>query len=1011
MNTLFFWNTWQRKYRLFYLFLLGLFALSIIWFVIEYFTAQARIYPIDKQTNVNSHILTWHKFNKGIFELSIEGENFIVEERFEPQAFSLAYYPPFILGIFLVVVLIVLLTIASTLGIVWYAASMTLFVFFISQLRLDYLGLLKNVHLYAGTIVIILAFLPVSFYFQIRRHETQFFNRLAIFALITLGCVLLFFLTSRIKEPTWALVNFGSAIPLLISFVFITIVAHEIPLALLTLVQKYSADSGPHNLVHFTIAVLIYLANLGLIYLKQNGYWEGNITYIDTFWFYLVAVVLGIWGYHKRSVLIENIMPFAPQGAYFYLAGAVLTTATMAYHFALANDAMLDALNDMILFSFLGFGVGFYIYVLINFGQMIKLNYKVLDLLYQGKVLAFWTVRYFGFGLTFILYLSINQYTYYQTVAGYYNLLADATLQNKDVLLAQKYYEISKANDYYNHKANYALSLLAEQQKDYKNMMLYLLEAVKRQNVEHTFLKISKLYDERNLFYEALSNLQEGLKSFPKSWAMLNNLALLHAKNKALDSAFAYLEKAEKIAKNEPTIQNNMWALLAKNPTKNIKLEEILKPKDLAKTDNLVALVNQIALYNAYQADFPEISQIEKLLSNLPNNEIGLALVHNYTLNKLGKKDKTAEMLLAHFEKIDKDRNFAYSLNFIKANYLYFSGNTTEGIKLLAAMPVMKSESYYNTVISFWLMQQNADVLAIPYLEKALELGNSNALFYKAIALSEINDIPLAQDTWKELLQAKNKSIQDFAKRILPILSEEKTPETDWEKYNFIRYKRLKADTQKLLDLAETIQDVNFKNWAKVLIADIFLAKNQTLEAQKLYETLVPSPTAQPFIQSEVNLIYCRLLLAQNEPDKLLAEIDKLVFTFPYNSQKNYLKALAFEAKNDMIEAEKYYLQAVQTTPYNELAILNVARFYQNYKKDADKAYHFLVEGVRLNPFSIPIIKQYALQALEIGLDYYGDDAMNRLQELTTKEDFDKAVEIYEQAKKRLLEKRMAKTP
>jgi hypothetical protein len=142
-------------------------------------------------------------------------------------------------------------------------------------------------------------------------------------------------------------------------------------MAFLYLVTK-GGGSGGDSLTHFTIITFFYLINLLLAFLHNSHVIGWNIFYLDAFFVFVVSLVLGLWGFRKRSISFENIISFIPNGAFLYLGLALISVGTMAYSFATANDPLIEMFEDAIMYIHMAMGLVFYAYVLINFKSPIQ---------------------------------------------------------------------------------------------------------------------------------------------------------------------------------------------------------------------------------------------------------------------------------------------------------------------------------------------------------------------------------------------------------------------------------------------------------------------------------------------------------------------------------------------------------------------------------------------------------------------------------------------------------------
>jgi hypothetical protein len=85
------------------------------------------------------------------------------------------------------------------------------------------------------------------------------------------------------------------------------------------------------------------------------------------------------------------------------------------------------------------------------------------------------------------------------------------------------------------------------------------------------------------------------------------------------------------------------------------------------------------------------------------------------------------------------------------------------------------------------------------------------------------------------------------------------------------------------------------------------------------------------------------------------------------------------EAEKQLPEASKRYQALVQQVPFNEAAVLAVARFFTQQKAYTD-AYDALNKGLTENPNSAPLLQAYGLAAADAGLADLGQSALEQLR-------------------------------
>jgi Tfp pilus assembly protein PilF len=1002
MKEIFFWQNWHRNYQVIYWLALFFFILSLSAYIFSYFTGNDWLIPWEVQTELKPTKQVLGEVQSGIFKIPIEGEMFLIEESFNAGTVKISPWLYSTYTLVMIAMMLLLLSVISTLRQIPFFIGIAFFVFFLITLNIDYLGLIKG-STNIGLIISLVAYLGLSFYFQTFRKDASLLFRFLTFCLITTLIASWIVYQATSPYPFMYLSAYGLLVPIILTFIFIILTANDILYTAFQLIVKYNAEGGRNNLIHFTVFTFIYLLNVVLLYAQYTDYLQLNLYYIDIYWLFLISAILGIWGFQKRSALLNQTLPFVPQGGVLYLALAVISLSTLALAFITSNDALLESFRDFMLFSHIGFGIVFYLYVVLNFSDLMAVQLPVHKIVYEGKIIPFNTLQYFGYLVIMALVYYNNFMVYYQGVGGYYNQVGDAYFANREFRLAQINYELARSNDFLNHHSNYALATLANLEKNVEAERTYLKESVRRQPSEQAYIRLANimLNEDRNL--DALLQLREGAKKLPKSFKINNNLALLYAQNKVVDSTFFHLQQAQRYAGNNMIAQNNLWAYFADNLKPGTRLETLPISKD--EVGNSIGKVNKLALYNKAKTNliFPKSPTGEKL--PLVQN---FAYTYNYTLNKIGLVDTLALQQLKQFNKIDTAKRYNYQTQFVEACYHYYNGNIDFGIQVLASIPVITKEPYYNTVLGLWLLEQKNYGNAQSYFQKAYELGNAQALFYYAIAKSEIGDYQGAIEAWLGVMQQKEQNPENIksAQRVLKVLTDSVKIDDDTDRYNLLHYKAKVLPKEIASGIFAQINDPEFKTKAGADLINYFIDSQQVTIADSIYHSLKPSDKVSAFARSEINLAYLRLLTASKDYKKVLGEIDNLQMVTIHQHKKHFYRAVAYRNSGDAKNALYYYERALAATPYEAEVLIETADFYQRKQKNADKAYQVLVNGVRGNAFSLPLYQAYTLQCLEVGLDDYGDLALAEIKKQTRSEEYTAFEKIYQERKNLLNERR-----
>lgn len=1025
MNTLIFWREWNKTPRVLYTVLLVVFLGTIATFMYAYLQGTHGVFDWQVNTELDVVRTKINSYNKGIFEIPVEGASYIVKEGFQTTKRPINYQTRYIYGSFLLLAMCILLAVISSLRRLWYIAGMAIFMLFLSWMGFSYLGELAGNNFFtqltgndnAFLIICITLYGLVSFYFQSFGKHLGFLPRLLSFMAITAGLALWINYATTVQHPTLYLTSFGWVIPLALTFIFMTIVGHDVVYGFFHIITKYNPGNAT-NRIHFGIISLIYLGNLILIFLKDRGNIDLDILYIDLHWLFAISAILGIWGYRRRGATIHKFISFAPQGGMLYLALGIVAFATMGFYQTTGNDAINSVLRDIILFSHLGYGIGFVVYVYFNFSMHMGQKVDVTEIAYKGEIIPHPMLRLIGLVFIFGFYSASNQIQREQLLAGHYCNVAETYQAHGDKRLTQEYYKIATQYFFYTHQPHYALAGFKRGKTDPTDAIVHLKNALLSLPTEYAYAKLAQIYTEEDRNIEAIVTLREAVRKFPKSMELHNNLALAYSKTQINDSTIYYFDKATALTNNSLIPKNNLLAYLASKKAKNFDPKKLNKDKESKK--DLLTKSNQLAIYNVYQTSYQQpLDDSLRVNPRLDNKKF--AYIYNFLLNRAGKRDNKAidSMLVKEAQKIESDkanRDYAYFLQYVRACFHYYGGEVSKGIKILASIPTTKTNGYYNVVLGLWLMEQGAYEAAVSYLETAKKLKNSQADIYLGIALSEKGEIAKAVNIWQQLMasHAKKKGKEKqkdstalvLATKVMNAFSDTIALNTDEEKFILIHYRHKYLNDKNLYNAYNSIQSPNYKTWAAADLMNYYLDQGNPQKAEEVYKTLKTRKLTD-YIKAEINHAYLRLLTAQKKNDLVLQFVEQLNLGSLYRNKKPFFLGMAWYNIGDHNKAENYFKQALISAPFSEEVVLKVTNFYLNAKKDVEKAYRVVTEAVRINPYSSALYKSYALRAIEMGLDSYGDLALETIKELTNEADFDTFKKSYQDYKVELEEKRI----
>jgi hypothetical protein len=986
MNSFTFWKSWNKSYQvLFWMLAVSVtFFIAFLWYARFQAPAPAITWEQWQQLSVEESLL--HSFSKGIFEIPVYGDNFLI---YEVMAGSDLQPPASTNYFFLfasVVSVILLLAIISTLSRYWFIIAMGLFCLFFMTLQIDAL----QVFGYSGkapAIAMLILFCGVAFYYHALRVQATLLERVAVFTCLYSLLLLMVGLFAHVPDPflIFSVNHFGLAI--IITLIFILMTGHEIPAAFITLLTK--SNRQEKSLRHFLVIFGFYFLNLLLSYGIKIGYIHLSIWTIDFYLLFTISAILGIWGFRQREPLYESFFPANPTGTYFVLAFALIAFASIGFFIVNAHDTVLIVIRDMIIYSHLGYGIIFLFYVISNFGSMLSQNLQVYRVLYKPNTMPYFTFRLMGLICTFaFLVFDTNWRTpIKQVFATYYNMYGDIFLRQGEHEQAQTWYKRSVFYRNQNHHAHYALADLYGYQLNGKDELAEWKAAGESQPLAQTVINLTDALRSKDQNTEAIFAIERALHRKKDNGALLNAKGLIYAQLNMADSSLQSFQKARQSANLKQKAETNLLAASARF--------KITYPADsllrLLGSENEGARANTLAL--ATQQNHP----IE--MDYRANADTILTLTRavfmcNYFLNQRTNVDT---LLLHHGIELARkpvNESFKEYLLITAAQAYYSQGRVKLAFELAREVAYGTAKGKYFTLLASWALEQDNAAVAADYFAIAKEKQQPNALLNEALALTEANQLSDAWPLWDSLTKSNEPIASEKIQKLKNVLSSsqgEIRTADDESKYLFCRYR---------LPLSDSIAFGNISN----SIADEELKIRALLEyASKWYDVDEPEIAARYVNKAEglkpvrertlAHYYYLRaLLVAQSKDWNELAQMTRAndLLKQYYRNAPIYFEALMDEAANNLTEAEKKFDYLGRANVYFEDGLIASARFFTEHGNDPLRPYSIIVSGLLAKPHSVKLLKAYIKQSALIGFDKEAETSLEKLKQLIPRASFNK---------------------
>lgn len=1014
MNQLNFWRSWHPQSRFFYVFLLILLVIVLVWYGVSFFQNPAPAIQWELASNIDTVPVKADQFKVGLFDFSYTVDNYLVSEvyRGSPIQINTAIVYAFL---FLIAIsLVVLAVIISTLQRFWYYFGVLVLIGILVGFKLEQLLLFGETGK-IGLIIALSLYLPATYYFKTMRSEAGLLPRLLVFAGITLTLALVVLVFAEADHPAMVLVSYGSTVPVVLSVFFIFLLGHVVISFFLMLVTRSNTFGSKNSIIHFSAISVIYLANIFLLYLKNAGFIDWDLLYLNAFFILPVAAFIGIWEFRLRELQYQSVFHFNPLGGYFYITLAIITFATCSYFFATANDPVLEALEDSIVFSQMGYGLLFFLYVIANFIGPLMENKQVFRVMYKPASFPYATAQVVGTIAVAAFFLRAGMFPFYQAVSGYYNGIGDLNWYNGDRFVAEQFYKLGDQYGFNNHRSNYSLGTLASMQNDEVLAPYYFSEALAKNPTPHATVNLSNALGESEQFFDALFTLRRGLNHFPDNPYLQNNLALIYGKTSVIDSALIYLEEAKKEPETRRAAEANTLSVIARFAGQLDFSVDTLLQETVSDEEYVQNRINALLLLNQH----PEDSSGRLHFNwHMPEDSVlgsfRFAYLYNYLLHQKSEVDTATLRQVALLKEMPENGNFYEPLSLGLAMAYYETNQVIRAFKILDELQSLNpfKTGYYNNVLGLWALQQQTPDIAVRHFTKAAQHAYEDAEFRRAVSLTEaaskdpkVNWKPVRQ-LWETLtsdtveVSAGVKLVAEDMKKVLSAdsLLYYVQEADDAFRYQVLRYRWKDLNANMLDQVFASFSDPNYKTLA---IHDLLIT-DPDLE-RKWPETQVESLLSVRDVLTPLGKHYLDWIqVLQMQKDGRYQDMKGKINQLPalslwHRYKKNFFKARLAEVQQDSASARRHY-QYLISNPFYEEGFLSAMAFLYP-EKNSLQAYELLLDAIQTNPRSPMLLKAYIRVSLANGLETYAEEAMQDLQALVLPEEYESFLEVYRQLK------------
>jgi hypothetical protein len=824
---------------------------------------------------------------------------------------------------------------------------------------------------------LILFILPAYFFNRIKPN-LSFILRFTLFGgLVVLIAGIIYFF-AVVERPFYHLTLTSYTACLVMSIIFIIMIAHDIFASFVNMVSQGNSKS----LRHLSLISVFYMGNLIITCMHEMGVIAWNFFYIDLYLLLTVSAVLGVWGFRQREVLYGNIVSFAPFGGYFFLSLATICFATTGQLLANNNDPALKVIRDAIIFSHTGYGIIFLTYIFSNFVLMLARNLPVYKVLYKPTRMPYFTYRFAGMiaMLAFAFYSNWRTYVY-NGVAGFYNTAGDLHMMLGNEAFAESFYEQGRSQGFQNNRSNYALATMKSARLNIEDAHEnYRLANAKRPSI-YSLTNAGNIYLWDNDIFGAIREYQRANTILNGASIVDNNLGFAYAQVHNLDSSLFYLNRARNNSFTRTSAEMNFFALASME----------LIPLDIDSVLSLFNNAGPAVVGNALALSTLQRQVVDRDLHPLANERLNLytaTLLNNYVI-KYAKSLDTAFIARAYRVASDSlNSDYSEAIKASLAFAYYLKGNVTKALEILAELAYItqRYQGQFNYIMGLWALEQHNPKLASQYFTFADTYDYKEARFYNAIALTEDGSIGEAVAAWNAVAQGSSEEQRVIATQLIEILQMPSSAAKalgDAEKYQYCRYRSGIRDTIQFNVLVSLFESDNFRAQALLDLSRKFLDAGELVPASKYLNRIQGLTLTDQRLYDEIRLLELLMMAYKGDATGLKKYLASGMTLKAENTLENLLiTTLVAESEGDTTSIEKNYEILGSHNPYLEEAVIAAASYFKR-RSDTDlKSYSILAEAIQINANSIRLLEAYTNEAAVQGFDEYAASTYERLVDL-----------------------------
>ncbi|GAB4239205.1 MAG: hypothetical protein Tsb0034_15180 [Ekhidna sp.] len=641
------------------------------------------------------------KYDSGLMIHEIKGEKYLLQERYSGSEIE-RNLPLEVIQLTLLWLGVCILLAASTRFHKYlFFATIAALALLINRLNLYEIGLFGI----SSKLVMLLPFLLLAIpliYFHEYNKKIKFPVRIAV--LIGCSAIPLFGVSDSITFIDHFAAH--SLFPMAIcALLFLFLISEEIVFTILRVIT--SVKGGRSNHLHFFILSLIYLGNLILYYLNKSGLFENAFFLFDPIVLLVVSSLVALWSIQFKGDRFANYLP--PAYLKIVLAGlGVVSFSFLMFAIGRGMDGVYQFYHYFILYTHIGFGVMFFLYVLSNFLDPLIKGFEVHKIVYRERNLPYATAKLGGLVIICAFYFLAGQEPYNLLRSGYFNYLSVIEDGKKNALLSKEYLIQAGFLGYNTHYPNYVLAWKEWNTGNEFRAKSNFFNAAQRFPSDYALVNYGNIDAEVNP-NKVQAIYEEALRK-SSSAEMENNLGILHLDKGEVEKALGYFEKTKPDASWNQAPRINKWHVYKKIETiDSTSLLSDYEDGNYGAKANILSTLSDTAVLSF---DFSGLAQSPPLHRQA------------YLLNSsyLFSHDSISSFLRWEID-LTSDGSTASRLSKALALHLYEKGEVNEAFLILDNLQANAHQFYkgeYLDILGKLALQQGAFRLALDFFNQAL---------------------------------------------------------------------------------------------------------------------------------------------------------------------------------------------------------------------------------------------------------------------------------------------------